>query len=91
MTGLSFFIVFSVIWGVLEHYFTGPIGKFYQEQGWFKPSETAEGMAGVTIAVVLGLVAGSYYGPIVAFSISRRGWSWVAVVALILSSSIAAG
>ena len=90
MESLSFFIVFSVIWGVLEHYFTGPIGQFYQDQGWFKPSETAEGMAGVTIAVALGLVAGANYGPIIAFSISRRGWSWVAVAALIISSSIAA-
>ncbi len=79
MSAIFFFLIFSVVWAILDYLYTSPISKLIG---------TSEEISECIIGGVLGCFLGIYYGPIIAFSFQQKKSSWIATICLIVSSFI---
>lgn len=89
MNNLIFFVVASAIWDLSNNIFAHPIANFLRENQIGPKNEVAIiGTSECIIAVILGLICGISFGPIIAISLRMNSWSWIATACLIISSLI---
>ena len=80
MESILFFIIFSGIWAFADAIFS-PI--FSSLLG------ISEGYSECIVGIVLGAIAGLFFGPIIAISLEQKASSWIATFCLIVSSFMA--
>ena len=84
------FVIYSIVWMACDAIFLRPLFVLFSHLRWFPNPETRAGIAEVAIATALGITAGATVGPMIAFALSTRIWSWIATAALIFTSSVVA-
>ena len=80
ITKILFFIIFSGIWAVADAIFAPFFSSLLG---------ISEGSSECIVGIILGLIVGFFFGPVIAFSLEQKASSWIATICLIVSSFIA--
>ena len=80
MESILFFIIFSGIWAVADAIFAPIFSSVLS---------ISEDYSECIVGIILGAIAGLFYGPVIAFSLEQKASSWIATICLIVSSFIA--
>ena len=79
MESILFFIIFSGIWAAADAIFAPIISNLFG---------ISEGSSECIVGIILGGIAGFFFGPVIAFSLEQSTSSWIATGCLIISSFI---
>ena len=79
MSSILFFLIFSGVWAVADALFAPLIAKFLG---------ISLDISECIVGIMLGGIAGFYFGPIIAFSLEQKASSWIATICLIVSSFV---
>ena len=80
MESIFFFFIFSGIWAVADAIFAPIISESLG---------ISQDYSECIVGIILGVITGFYFGPVIAFSIEQKASSWIATICLIVSSFIA--
>tara|TARA_B100000945_G_scaffold289966_1_gene263402 strand:+ start:60 stop:311 length:252 start_codon:yes stop_codon:yes gene_type:complete len=80
MESILFFFIFSGIWAVADAIFAPIISESLG---------ISQDYSECIVGIILGVITGFYFGPVIAFSIEQKASSWIATICLIVSSFIA--
>ena len=80
MESILFFIIFSLIWTIVDAIFAPIISSLLG---------ISKGSSECVVGIILGGITGFYFGPVIAFSFEQKASSWIATIFLIVSSFIA--